>query len=288
MRIFLVTITAGEKAHELARKLILECGAEDYASAEEFWPDGVQDPYRAVLEADAIIWLYKPHTRGYRFSRTDFNPLYGDGIFLTALNNEKVVLYYEFASKVQQTSPAIMRKVARRKYGVPSLKSFADLLRKDLSDLMAGKIKYTEAPLKVFLCHSKQDKDSVRKTRLQLLERGIQPWFDEEDLIGGVDWELEIRRAVKSSHAILVFLSNKWLRTAGFAHKEIKLALDVADHQPEGSIFIIPLRLDECEVPDRLRTWQWIDIFTDDGFEKLVKALRRRADELGIVARGFD
>ena len=74
MRIFLVTIMVGEEADELARNIILECGAQDYGDAEEFRWDGVQDPYRAVLEADAIVWLYKPQTDGYRLSRADFNP----------------------------------------------------------------------------------------------------------------------------------------------------------------------------------------------------------------------
>lgn len=217
----------------------------------------------------------------------DFNPLFGDGVLETALNNKKIVLYYEFASNVEQPSPSMMRKIARKRYDIQSLDEFAVLLRKDLDELMAGQIKYSEAPLKVFLCHSKMNKDAVRKVRLQLIERGIQPWFDDEDLVGGVDWDLEIKRSVKSSHAILVFLSEKWLKTAGFAHKEIRLALDVADHQPEGSIFIIPLRFDDCEVPERLRIWQWIDLFKEDGLEKLMRALRRRADELGIAPRGF-
>src|SRR5207248_3665123 len=147
----------------------------------------------------------------------------------------------------------------------------------DLQDLMAGTIRFSEAPLKVFLCHSKLDKTAVREMWQQLLERGIQPWLDEEDLVGGEDWELAINKAVRTSHAILVFLSRKSVTTPGFAHKEIRLALDVADRQPEGAIFMIPLRLDDCQVPERLRSWQWIDLFDVSGFNKLIKALRQRA-----------
>ena len=50
-------------------------------------------------------------------------------------------------------------------------------------------------PLKVFLCHSKQDKAVVRKLYLRLKNENKQvaPWFDEECLVAGQDWEQEIK-----------------------------------------------------------------------------------------------
>ena len=42
-----------------------------------------------------------------------------------------------------------------------------------------------------------------------------------------------------------------------YIQKEIKFALDVADEQPEGTIFLIPTKLEECDVPERLSQWQW-------------------------------
>jgi hypothetical protein len=67
----------------------------------------------------------------------------------------------------------------------------------------------------------------------------------------------------------------------GAAHFN-KMSLDVADEQPEGTIFIIPVRLDECDVPDRLRRWHWVRLFDANGFGKLMTALEQRASELGI------
>jgi hypothetical protein len=49
MRIFLVAVGAGELAYDLARRIIVDSGAQSYADDDEFFPDGVQDPYRAVL-----------------------------------------------------------------------------------------------------------------------------------------------------------------------------------------------------------------------------------------------
>ena len=56
--------------------------------------------------------------------------------------------------------------------------------------------------------------------------------------------------------------------------------MDVADKQPEGTIFIIPLRLEVCDVPERLRSWQWVNLFEEDGYERLVMAFTARADFL--------
>src|SRR5262249_3182206 len=45
-------------------------------------------------------------------------------------------------------------------------------------------------PLQVFLCHSSADKPVVREIYNRLSsEPGIKPWFDEEDLLPGQDWD---------------------------------------------------------------------------------------------------
>ena len=51
--------------------------------------------------------------------------------------------------------------------------------------------------------------------------------------------------------------------------KEIRIALDAADEMPEGRIFIIPLRLEPCRVPDRLAHLQWFDYFGKGGLGRL-------------------
>ena len=55
--------------------------------------------------------------------------------------------------------------------------------------------------------------------------------------------------------------------------KEIKVALDAADLRPEGAIFVVPVRLEECKVPERLAHIHYLDLFKPDGYEKLIKAL---------------
>ena len=142
-------------------------------------------------------------------------------------------------------------------------------------------------PLKVFLCHTSSDKPAVRALYEWLRDEKIDVWLDEENLLPGQDWQAEIPKAVQSSDAIILCVSNRSLTKEGYVQKEIRFALDSADEKPEGTIFIIPCRLEECNVPTRLSRWQYVDLFFDNGFftqghERLLKALHERATQLGI------
>jgi len=135
-------------------------------------------------------------------------------------------------------------------------------------------------PLKVFLCHAKADKQTVRELYHYLKKRGIKPWFDEVDLVGGQNWRVEIPEAIKSSDAIIICLTQNSVDREGYVQSEIKFALDRALEMPEGRIFIIPVRLEVCEVPVSLKDYQWVDLFDKSGFIRLMKSLRTRAAQL--------
>lgn len=130
--------------------------------------------------------------------------------------------------------------------------------------------------LKVFLCHSSGDKPIVRELYNRLQKGKLRPWLDEKMLLPGQDWQLEIPKAVRDSDVVIVCISKRSINKEGYLQKELRIALDVADEKPEGAIFIIPLRLEECDIPERLRRWQWVDYFEPEGFSRLMLALRKR------------
>src|ERR1044071_8447729 len=94
--------------------------------------------------------------------------------------------------------------------------------------------------LRAFLCHSSGDKEVVRLLYNRLTSDGIDTWFDDENLAPGQEWALEIFKAVRNADAVIVCLSQTSISRKGFVQKEIKYALDIAEEQPEGAIFIIP------------------------------------------------
>lgn len=129
----------------------------------------------------------------------------------------------------------------------------------------------TERPkLKVFFSYSRSDQVAVIKFYHQLKQIGwIDPWLDQENILPGKTWELEILKALEASDIVLVFLTNNSVTKAGYLHKEIKKIVDLAEMKPEGEVFIIPIRLDDCMVPRRLQDLQWVDFLsTDDEFKK--------------------
>jgi adenylate cyclase len=135
-------------------------------------------------------------------------------------------------------------------------------------------------PLKIFLCHSSADKPAVRKLYRRLVGDQFQPWLDEEDLLPGQNWHEEIQKAVRATNVVIVCLSKGAVAKTGFLNKELQYALDVAEEQPEGAIFIIPLRIEQCDVPDRLARWQWVNLYDERGYERLVRALEVRLNSL--------
>lgn len=140
--------------------------------------------------------------------------------------------------------------------------------------------------LNVFLSYSSGDLERTLDLHQSLGAEGfIHSWIDKEAILPGQDWHEEIIRALGSTDVVVVCLSRSAISKEGFVQKEIRYALDAADEKPEGTIFLIPLKFEECDVPRRLRRWQWVELFESNGYDKLISALRTRAGVLGILTR---
>ncbi len=144
-----------------------------------------------------------------------------------------------------------------------------------------------ERKLRIFLCHASQDKPIVRELYQRLLAAGwIDPWLDEEKLLPGQDWDLEIEKAVEASDAVIVCVSSTSVVKEGYIQKELRQVLDIALQKLYGTIFVIPVRLDECELPRQLRDRQALDYFPESkratAYDSLKASLKIRKDNLGI------
>jgi uncharacterized protein YecT (DUF1311 family) len=139
----------------------------------------------------------------------------------------------------------------------------------------------SKSTLRVFLCHSSTDKDFVRKLYDLLKSSIVEPWHDERNILGGQDWDMEIRGAVKGSDVVLVCLSRSSVTKEGYVQREIRQALDMASEKPPGTIFIIPIRIEPCDLPEPLSKWQAINFYEPGAEELLRKSLLTRARSLG-------
>jgi formylglycine-generating enzyme required for sulfatase activity len=138
-------------------------------------------------------------------------------------------------------------------------------------------------PLRVFLCHASQDKPAVRELYQLLNAEGwIDPWLDKAKILPGQDWEMVIEKAVEDSDVVVICLSSRSVSKEGFVQREIRYAYDIALEKPEETIFLIPLRLDDCIVPRKLRSFHWVDYFgieKNSSYSDLLEALNLRYEQ---------
>lgn len=134
--------------------------------------------------------------------------------------------------------------------------------------------------LDVFLIHAHSDKETVHKLYIRLIKDGIRAWLDVENLQPGQDWQQEIRKAILKSDVVIVCLSHEFNEQQGYRHEELKLALEKAKLIID-NIFIIPVRLEKCNMPDSLRHLHRVDLFKIGGYKKLIDALKEQAESRG-------
>lgn len=135
-------------------------------------------------------------------------------------------------------------------------------------------------PLRVFLCHASQDKPVVQELYAALKNEGwIDPWLDKNKILPGQNWEIAVEKAVANSDVIIVCLSSHSVSKEGYVQKEMRYAYDLALEKPEDTIFLIPVRLDNCDVPQKLKTFHWVDFFGGEKretYQNLLNALKVR------------
>jgi hypothetical protein len=131
-----------------------------------------------------------------------------------------------------------------------------------------------KATAQIFLSYAREDEGKVEKLYQELSDAGFKPWMDTKDILPGERWQSSIRKAVRRSDFFLACLSANSVSKRGWIQREIRDALDIWQEKLEADIYLIPVRLEDCEVPESLCDFQWVDLFEEDGWTRLVKAIQ--------------
>ena len=126
----------------------------------------------------------------------------------------------------------------------------------------------------VFLCHAKEDFEEVSALSTRLWNDSVVTWLDKKDLLPGDDWRGEIEQAIERADRVIVFLSPSSVTKRGFVQREMKYALDQMQLRPVGERYIIPVLLENCEVPSEFRDIHWLKSWEEGWYETLLRALR--------------
>lgn len=140
---------------------------------------------------------------------------------------------------------------------------------------------------RIFLAHAREDKARVRKLYADLQAEGFDPWLDEEDLLPGQNWRTVIPGVIREAAVFVACLSSRSVGKQGFVYTEFRTALTAYGERPPDAVYIIPVKLDDCEVPDlqvpnqgiSLRDLHWVELPQEGGFRRLVRGLRHGLGE---------
>jgi len=145
-----------------------------------------------------------------------------------------------------------------------------------------------EEKLKVFLRIAGENQPLAIELHDRLFKAGCSPWLESKEVFPGMDWKMEISKALLNCDVAIFCLSSISINKEGYFQKEIRIAKSIQDEKPQGTIYLIPIRLDACDIPQQLSEFAWGDYSQPDGFNNLLRSLNIRANELRKTSVQFE
>jgi hypothetical protein len=148
-----------------------------------------------------------------------------------------------------------------------------------VSDLLSNRMfsaRFSHAPrgAKIFLSHSSADKPFVTGLAVDLSALGHQPWFDDWDILAGESIPEKISSGIEEADFVVVVLSRHAVESKWVANEwQAKYWNEIIERR----VAVIPVLLDECNIPTLLRTKKYIDfrVGYPDALDQLVDAIGR-------------
>jgi hypothetical protein len=121
----------------------------------------------------------------------------------------------------------------------------------------------------VFVSYSREDQEFVLKLAQDVFREGIDVWMDQLNIAPGSSWAREVGKALDTCSLMLLILSSSSLASTN-VEDEWNYFLDKGKR-------IVPVLLQECEIPFRLTRIHYLDFVNtayDVALARLVSALR--------------
>jgi hypothetical protein len=140
---------------------------------------------------------------------------------------------------------------------------------------------FNRPDISIFINYAKEDLPKAEEVFAELKKADLNPWLDTHFLLPGENWKVEIERAIRRCNLFICLLSRQSVNKRGVLQEEIREAMAVRRQKLRDDIYMIPIRLEECDVPDALRSEiQYVDIFAPESWMLLFKAIRKQEDRL--------
>ena len=130
----------------------------------------------------------------------------------------------------------------------------------------------------IFIAYVREDLDRAQRLYADLQRHGMNPWLDKNKLLPGQNWPRAIERAIGTADFFVPCFSKNAVSKRGVFQAELRYALECANRIPLDEIFLIPVRMDGCAIPEQIRARiQCIDLFLDweQGVGSVLKTIQR-------------
>ena len=128
-----------------------------------------------------------------------------------------------------------------------------------------------EKQRQTFISYSRVKKNFALKLARELKAAGFPIWLDQLDIPAGARWDDEIEKALRECGIFLIILTPASIASEN-AKDEIGYAIDHGKR-------ILPVLLEECEIPLRLRRFQYVD-FTSMNYDQGVNTAKELLSKL--------
>ena len=126
---------------------------------------------------------------------------------------------------------------------------------------------------KVFISHASEDTDDAEFIYDFLKANHYEPWLDLKALKVGMQWDYEIEQALQDSDFVVVLLSKVATNKRGYIQREIKRMDRYSEEKLSDDIYILPILIDDCEVPRSLSKYQYMKTSQADFANNLLESL---------------
>lgn len=106
--------------------------------------------------------------------------------------------------------------------------------------------------MQCFISYVRENSELVDKLQEDLEAHNIEVWIDRKDLGVGSRWKRQVRAAIHSGSFFIACFSKEYHeRDTTYMNEELTLAIEEIRIRPSDKTWFIPVKLNECDIPDR-------------------------------------
>ena len=136
----------------------------------------------------------------------------------------------------------------------------------------------------VFISYVRENQEDIQRLYDGLTKHGVKVWLDRYDIAPGTRWKQTIRRAIGQGAFFIACFSKEYnAREKTYMNEELTLAIEVLRQRPADQAWFIPVKLSECEIPDRdigggetLQDLQYVELYKDwdSGIQRILNVIQ--------------